>query len=1122
MLLTAFCHPPSHALELRRTELTKTIRIMKLTGILCLMAFLQVSAGTRAQTVTYSAKTTPLVSVFAAIEQQTGYVFFYNSRDLEGATPVTVSLRQVPLKEALEQILAAEPVTFDIQGNTIAITRKAAVAQVNTNNTPAPPPGEVHGHITDSLGRPLEVASVVIKGEKHGVQTDKNGDFVLRNVPDNATLIISSIGYESQTIKLTPGKEIRISLRASQSQLDETVVKGYYTTTDRFNTGDVTTVKGETINEQPVSDPILALEGRVPGLYIQQTSGAPGAYSTIRIRGQNSIANGNDPLYIVDGVPFSSVSLNIIVADGAVGGGNANYNANGGGLSPFNALNPADIESIVVLKDADATAIYGSRGANGVILITTKHGKAGTTRFDLNVYSGGGEITKMLPVLNTSQYLAMRHEAYQNDGITSIPSNAYDINGVWDTTRYTNWQKVLIGNTADFTNVQGSVSGGNANTQFLVGAGYSNQGTAFLGDYFDQKISANVKLAHTSTDQKFHLQIGVNYVYDNNNLPSSDFTNAAITLAPDAPALYNNSSLNWQIYNGGATFGNPAAQTLLQSKAATDNLISNLNLAYDILPGLKLSSSFGYNYDEMHSSILHPASSEAPPNNTIASNRYSYSGITTYETWIVEPQLNYKLNLGAGRLETLIGTTFQQNQSNAFAFFGDGFSSDALISDLAAASTLSLEGVNNTLYRYNAIYGRFSYDWSDKYLVNMTARRDGSSRFGPGKQFGDFGSAGIGWIFSKERLIQDNLPFLSFGKLRASYGITGNDQITPYQYLSTYTPLSPSYEGITGLYPTSISNPYFAWEVVKKMEGGIDLGFMKDRILVSASYFRDRTGNQLVGEPLPTLTGFTTVQENLPAIVQNTGLEMTLTAAIIKEKNFSWTISGNLTVPSNKLVAYPGLNSSAYATSYVVGKSLFIQELYHYTGVNPQTGLYSFATKNANGFPSYPTELYTTKPITQKYYGGFNNQFVYRGFALDIFIQYVDQLGYGYIDYYSNQLGVSNQNIPVAALNAWEKSGEQTSTQRFGTTGTTANPFYYLQASDGVITNTSFLRLKNLALSYQLPISLKSRLHLQNVKIYAQCQNLFTITKYQGMDPETGGFNLPPLRMVTAGLQVGF
>ena len=512
--------------------------------------------------------------------------------------------------------------------------------------------------------------------------------------------------------------------------------------------------------------------------------------------GQNSIANGNDPLYIIDGVPFSSVSLsssNIAIGSLPIPGSNIS-NTNGGGLSPFNGLNPADIESIEVLKDADATAIYGSRGANGVILITTKRGKAGAMQLDMNVYSGAGEVTRMIHLLNTSQYLEMRREAFKNDGLafptiaTALSDNNYDINGFWDTTRYTNWQKVMIGNMANFTNAQGSVSGGSANTQFVVGGGYSKQGTAFIGNFSDQKSSVRVNLTHASTDQRFHLQMGASYVYDNNDLPSNDFT-SFITLAPDAPVLYSgNGNLNWAIYNGTATFNpNPVALTLQSAKASSSNLISNLNLSYQILPGLQLKSEFGYNKEEMNQTFVSPGAVIAPPY-SIPLYAYIEFANTTFTTWIIEPQLDYQHKIGLGEIEALAGSTFQQNIHNSLGQSAKDFTSDALINDPAAASQLSLQGDNYSLYRYDAIYGRVGYNYDGKYIVNFTARRDGSSRFGPGKQFGNFGAAGVGWIFSKERFFANNFSLLSFGKLRASYGITGNDQITNYQFLSTYTP----------------------------------------------------------------------------------------------------------------------------------------------------------------------------------------------------------------------------------------------------------------------------------------------------------------------------------------------
>lgn len=1117
------------------------VRAVKLTVIIMLVGLLQVSARTTAQTrISITLRGVTLEKVFSEIEKRSGYTVFYNTEVLKtaGSGLVSLNMKDATIDDVMRECLKGLPLEFSIQDKTVFVKKEARRAVIEPLTGPGSPiPSTFSGIVRNETGAPLMGASVYVLKLKKTLMTDKDGEFTLKDVADGEyEVIITFVGYENfRTKVLVQSHEawLNADLKQSMSKLDETVVKGYYSTTNRLNTGDVTTVKGEDIQKQPVSDPILALEGRVPGLYIQQTSGIPGAYGAITIRGQNSIANGNDPLYIVDGVPFSSLSMTSYHAGGgAVGEPYGVSNVTGGqtpglGMSPFNSLNPADIESIEVLKDADATAIYGSRGANGVILITTKRGKAGKTRFDMNIYTGGGKVTRKMHLLNTQQYMQMRREAFNNDGLP-FPSLAadstdynYDIDGFWDTTRYTNWQKVLIGNTANFTNAQGSLSGGSANTQFVLGGGYSKQGTVYPGSYSDQKASVHFNLTHASQDQRFHAQFSVSYVNDNSNLPQSDLT-GQITLAPDSPPLYDaNGNLNFATLDGTGTFSNPLAATYYRAKAITDNLIGNLKLTYEILHGLQIRTNLGYNHAQMNESMLEPSADQSPPYNIpyYAGNIIS---MTDFKTWIIEPQIDFRKKIARGEFDALIGSTFQENDRQSYSESAFGFTSDALITNPLAASTFKLTSFNSVLYRYEAAYSRLSYNWEDKYLINFTARRDGSSRFGPGKQFGDFGAIGAGWIFSKENLIQNDLPYLSFGKIRTSYGTTGNDQITDYQYLSTYSANSTTYQGITGLSPTGLTNPYFAWEVVKKLEVGLELGFLKDRILLSTSYFRDRTGNQLVGYSLPLVTGFSSVQFNLPAVVQNTGVELTLNTINIKSGVFTWTTSVNLTIPNNKLVSFPNIaNFPAYINTYVVGKPLSIQEKYYFTGVNPQTGLYSFATKNANGLPSIPNDLYPTKPITQKYYGGVSNSVSYKGFQLDFLVQYVKQVGHSYLAYFGAP-GTFNNNQPTAVLSRWQKPSNLTNIQEFSTdAGNATNIFYgYFQGSNATITDASFLRLKNLALSYEMPANWKARSHFQSARLYLQCQNLFTITHYVGLDPETGGINLPPLRMITAGLQL--
>lgn len=1120
------CTPPGY--------IKKLLLIMKITAIFLFAALMQVSAAGLAQRLTLVKKDATLKQVFDAVNKQTNYNFVWSADQLNINQPVNADFKDTPLLEVLDKCLSNTGMTYTIEDKTVVIKKKdesfidkaqALFAQV-----------AVSGKVVDETGQPMMGVTVKERNKPaNATATDSKGAYTLTVTAPESVIAFTFVGYEAQELAardLPNGSTIM--MKAVVTNLHEVAIsKGYYTEKQELSTADVSIVTAKEIGEQPVSDPIQALIGRVAGLNIQQTSGMPGAYAKIQIRGQNSIANGNDPLYIIDGVTFSSLSLSsTAVGIGATGSGNSLSNLTGNGLSPFNGLNPADIESIEVLKDADATAIYGSRGANGVILITTKRGKVGDTKVNFDFSQGVGQVGRFMDLLNTQQYLTMRREAFKNDGLivpsiqTKPTDNNYDINGVWDTTRYTNWQKVMIGGNANFTNAQGSVSGGSANTQFLLGFGYTDQGTVFPGNYSDQKASAHINLTHSSQNQRFGAQFTASYVHDNNILPTSDYT-SLITTAPDAPALYDkNGNVNWQVYNGNATFGlNPAGSSLATATSTTDNLISNLNLRYQILPGLELKSSFGYNHDQMNQNTFVPLSSLAPPNNTSPNSRSHTFATTYFSSWIIEPQLTYQKALGTGKLDFLAGSTFQQNQISSLTQGSNGYVSDALITNPGAASTIYLDGSNYVLYRYTAIYGRIGYNRQEKYILNLTARRDGSSRFGPGKQFGNFGAVGAAWIFFKEKFVQDALPWLSFGKLRASYGTSGNDQIQDYQFLSTYNaPYSMTYQGFTGLAPTRLTNLDFAWEVVKKLEVGLELGFLKDRINLSANYYRDRTGNQLVGLSEPYVTGFNSIQYNLPAVVQNSGVELLLNTVNVKTKDFTWTSALNLTVPSNKLVSFPNLaNFAAYRNRYVVGQSLFIKKVFHNTGVNPQTGFYSFATNNTTGYPSSPQDQVVAQPVTQHYYGGFQNSFSYKAFTMDIFIQYVNQTAYGYQNAFNTPGYANYYNQPTLVLNRWQNPGALTNVQRFGTGfSSVGNPYGYFTGSDGIITGASFLRLKNVALSWQLPATWKEKIGLKNARIYVQGQNLLTITKYIGPDPETSGtLSLPPLRMVTTGLQVG-
>lgn len=1108
---------------------TQLVLCMKLTVILLLAAGLQAASakGYSQGKINLSFRDAPLEKVLQEVSRQSGYHLWGDPRLLDGVRHISIDVRGVSLKDALDLCLAGSGLAYKITEEGYLVIDRRREEVVTGPVVRLPEEIDFHGTILNDQGQPLEGASVFVKGTKYGVETDGEGRFMLKGVDQNAILIVSYIGYNREEVALEGRKTLGVRLRRSSSELDQTVIKGYYSTTERLNTGDVTTIQGEDIQKQPVTDPLLALEGRVPGLYIQQTSGVPGAYSTVRLMGKNSLFNGNDPLYIVDGVPFMSTSLtNSYFGDGAINGANSisqtPFNATGGGLSPFNGLDLSDIESIEVLKDADATAIYGSRGANGVILINTKRGKVGQNRVDVNVYSGAGTAPQRLKMMNTEEYLQMRHEALHNDG--KVPkATDYDINGIWDTTRYTNWEKTFIGNPASFTNANLNISGGNVNTQFSLGGGYSDQGTVYPGSFFDKKISAHISLTHTSASNRFKIQLSSSYVDDNNVLPGVDFTKY-LTLAPDAPSLYNpDGTLNWQLHNGGATWLNPAAYGLISARSLANTFVNSCNFDYRIITGLHVISNLGYTSSLMNQQQVTPEGFTAPPVPDPTTARSLNLASTNSSTWLGEVQANYKKKISDGQLDLLFGTTIQQNTTSTSVQEDKGFSNDALITNPSAASDVVL-AYDYALYRYNAIYGRAGYNLKNKYLINITARRDGSSRFGAGRQFGDFGAIGGGWIFSNEKLFTQNiLPTLSFGKIKASYGTTGNDQIANYQYLSSYTATSYTYQGLSGLFPTQLANSTYGWETVKKLEGGVELGFFKDMVFLTVDYFRNRDGNQLVSYPLPSLSGFTSVQANLPAVVENKGWEFLFNVSKVSFGDVYWESSMNLTIPQNKLLAFPNISNSSYAHILSVGQSIFSLFKYDYLGVNAQTGRYSFVTKNSNGLPSNPADLYLTRPITQRYFGGFRNEFSYKGFQLDILFQFVGQRGYSAYKNLSMP-GLVNYNEPTTVLSRWTTSGSSADVQLVsaGNVSAVKNLYSDYQNSNGVVTNASFVRLKNLAFSYQLPKNWSQTVHFQGARVYIQCQNLLTFTKYIGLDPETQGLTLPPLRMITGGMQITF
>ena len=967
----------------------------------------------------------------------------------------------------------------------------------------------IKGTVSDNLGT-LSGVTVIIKGTTTGTLTDGEGNFQVSSKP-NDILLFSYLGYQTQEVPINNSTIIKINLQEDTTTLKEVIVNaGYYTVKDKERTGSIATVKAEAIEKQPVTNVLATMQGRMSGVNITQATGVPGGGFSIQIRGVNSIrAEGNQPLYLVDGMPFSTESLGSFSLSGPIMGATIN---------PLNGINPSDIESIEVLKDADATAIYGSRGANGVVLITTKKGKKGKTQFTIDSYTGAGVISRKLKLLNTEQYLAMREEAFANDDILTYPASAYDVNGTWDRNRYTDWQKELIGGTAITRNISVGVSGGAGNTQFMVKGTHFNETTVFPGDFSYGKNAFHFNIGHQSDNQKFKLNLSGNYVTDKNNLLNTDLTRLSTSLAPNAPALYDaDGNLNW----ANSTWENPLR--LLNGKYlnATKGLTVGGTLSYLLFPDLELKSTFGYSDTQLTesnkrpSTIYNPAFGLTSAVSSVTLNQSSQS------SWSVEPQINWKKSIGKGKLNLLIGTTFQERTADQLTVYATGFSSNALLDNLSAAATTQVTGDSEFMYRYMALFGRANYSLLDKYFFNLTGRKDGSSRFGPNNRFATFGAFGAAWVFSKESFVNEALPFLSFGKLRSSYGTTGSDQIGDYQFLNTYSPTGIGYNGIIGLTPNRLFNPDFSWEVNKKFEVALETGYFEDRIFLTAAYFKNRSSNQLVGVPLSGTTGFNSVQANLDATVENRGFEFELRTVNFSKNDFNWTTSLNLTLPKNELIAFPDLEGSVYANQYVVGEPLGILKVYEFQGVNPTTGIYEFTDYNGDGLLIDIEDRKKIIDTTPEYFGGLHNSLSYKNWQLDFLFQFVKQLGIN-----SNILTAlpgTASNVPTSVLHHWQQAGDIAPTQVFtaGYNSAAINAYYnQFVRSDAAYSDASYVRLKNLSLSYTLPTTLTKDL---TCKLYFQGQNLLTFTKFNGADPENQSRGqLPTLRVMSVGMQLKF
>ena len=1147
-----FAHPPGCA--------SKLLLVMKLTTLLITLTILQVSAATYAQKITLSEKKSSLLTVFDDIKSQTGYDFMVSMDVLRSANTVTINVKNVSLEEVLKQIFQDQPLTYEVTDKSILVKQKEPSLLTTIKDNVAKLfdlPEDVHGKVIDSLGQPVIGASVSlsIKGYAYGTITDSKGEFHFNKLPQGRyTLLVTYIGYNKlEKIVEVNGKDLTLSLvlRNSTSALDQIQIIAYGTESKRFSVGSVSTVTAEDIEKQPVTNPLLALQGQAAGLVVTSTGGIPGSQVTVQVRGQNTLLSNtinnttnlkpyDQPLFIIDGVPFASQNNNInqiasLVSTQTYTGGNIQSS---GGFSPFNNINPADIESISILKDADATSIYGTQGSNGVIIITTKKGNPGATHFDLNVNTSFNSAADPVQLLNTQQYLQLRKDAFAADGLTpsNDPTNylayAPDLT-IFDQNRYTDWEKVILGKTTNNTDVHGSLSGGTANNTFIMSAGYDRSTYNYPGDFADQRFTFHSNIHHISTDRRLTVDMTTDFGYDQNN--SAGYGGAQdIVLPPNLPGLLSPSGgLIWN-YQGVDLTSDQFYSGLQQpTNLQNYNFNAAFHISYKILDGLTIGADAGYNRNTTSEHSIDPTSSQNPAGYNVISTATFAN--TTYQTINLEPQIKYNKNFGKGIFSALLGSTYKKNTNYSNQVEGSGYSNDNLLGSINGATTLSAFD-NSNIYKYSAGFARINYIYNSEFILDLTGRRDGSSNFGPGQQFGNFGAVGAGWIFTEEKLFKNSPSILSYGKLSGSYGTSGSDGIQAYQYNALYKtiPFFPAFQGAIPAYPYNLYNPDYSWALKKSLNVALDLGLFNNRLLFNATYYRDRESNQLVNYPLPVQSGIASVLGNLDATVQNKGFEFSINSTNIKTKDFSWRTNFNLSFNRNKLVSFPNLANSSYSSQYVIGQPTSIVYGYRYKDVNPTTGLFEFYTKNGTvtSNPAYgPASIGGDEvPIANqevRYMGGFGNSFTYKQFSLYIFCQFSSQNAPNYLaEVYTNQLGFE-YNEPTAVLNNyWKAPGDVSQLQRLASSysSTAINSALKFDQSSGVYSDDTYLRVKTVSLSYQLPDVFLKKMHIKGGSVFMNGQNLLTFTDYKAGDPELPGSytSFPIQRILAFGLNLKF
>lgn len=975
----------------------------------------------------------------------------------------------------------------------------------------------VSGKITDSkTGAPISNVSILVKGTNLGTYSSDDGSFRIDVPHSNASLVVTSLGYASREIPVTKAIMDIMLEPGNSKNLDEIVVVGYGTKIKKDIVSSISRITNKEFNNQPLPSFEQALQGRASGVYINSGSGKLGQALNVRVRGISSISADQQPFVVVDGVPIVSQAL-----------GSSDEPDN-----PLATINPDDIESIEVLKDAASAAIYGSRASNGVILVTTKSGKQGKSRVTAGFYTGWSKPTHYRKFLNAAQYREIFDTAalhYRN--VDSDPSSEEPLVGAdefeyetgtndWNSTNDVNWSRLAF-QQGSVQQYNASLSGGDARTKFLISASYNDQKGILVSNRLTRG-TGRINIDHT-LNSIFKIGTNISLTQSNNYRVPSDnaFSNPLQlnALPPIQPEFGPDGKLNTATIYYNALIDYEDNNKNLSKTVRT---ISNAYIEANINPFLRFRSQVGLDWNNLQEEqFLGRRTLDGAPDG------YSYSNQVTATVFTNTNTLNFNKNFNDNNsLDALAGIEYQRGETSGSSVTGLAFPNDHF-TKIASAAIISAGNSTETAFRFLSYFVRGNYKYHNRYLLGASFRVDGSSRFSKDNRYGTFPAVSAGWIVSEENFLKNNRA-ISFLKIRSSYGVTGNAEIGNFSYRSLYR--AAAYSSISGIVTSQIGDDKLKWENTKQFDIGLDFGLLNNRISGELDFFSKKTKDLLLDIPVPAINGFSTITKNI-GDMDNKGVEVTLNGNILVGQ-FKWSASVNVSTYKNEVtrlvapVAPGGRTLGRLAVGSPYGEFYGVKFL----GADPANGDALFMDKDGKPTNDYSLAVETVigNP-NPDYYGGFNNHFNYKAFDLDVQCQFVkggDIYNIAGIFQSNNANYFDNQTIDQ--MNFWRKPGDITMVPQ---------PRLYTsngdQKSSRWVQDGSYLRVKSVNLGYNIPKRILASAKIESARVYIAASNLFTFTKYTGYDPEvnteyTANINLghdfytpPQARTISVGINLG-